>query len=168
MAVAKLLILGYGNPNREDDGVGWHVLQQLATHFNTDIAGMLAPVDEIDQSPPPHLVFSLQLMPEMAEPLAAYDHVCFVDAHTGAYNEGVRVASIGPGYSGSAFTHHITPETCLALAQTLYGRVPQGLLVSVRGYHFGYSTELSAQTAPLAAEAAQQIIAWAEEKLAQK
>ena len=167
MAAAKLLILGYGNPNREDDGVGWHVLQQLAAHFNTDIAGVLT-LDEFDQLPPPHLVFSLQLLPEMAEPLAAYDYVCFVDAHTGAYNDDVRVASIGPGYSGSAFTHHITPETCLALAHTLYGRAPEGLLVSVRGYQFGYSTELSAQTAPLAAEATKKIITWVEEKLAQK
>jgi hydrogenase maturation protease len=157
--MSKILIIGYGNPNREDDGVGWHIVQKLAAHFKTSIAPVLA-ADEFDPAVQPHVVFTLQLIPEMSEPLAEYDAVCFVDAHTGAYDEEVRVAALTPNYQTSPLTHHLTPETCLVLAQTLYGRAPAGLLVSVRGYQFGYNTELSPKTAALAEEAVRRIIEW--------
>jgi len=162
--MSKVLIIGYGNPNREDDGVSWHILQKLATHFDAPLAPALA-TDEFDPNRYPHLVFELQLMPEMSEPMANYDFVCFVDAHTGAYEEDVRVVPIAPAYQTSPFTHHLTPESCLSLADTLYGHAPEGLMVSVRGYQFGYKTELSEQTAGLADEAVQKIVTWVEEKL---
>ncbi len=160
------LVLGYGNPDREDDGVAWHILQQLAAHYGCPITT----VDEIelDSSPlprsptpsPPHLAFALQLTPEMADPLARYQRVCFVDAHTGAYPEAVRMVSVEPGYQPSAFTHHLTPESCLAIAQSLYGQSPVALVVSIRGYSFGYKTSLSDPTHSLAQSALLQIIAW--------
>jgi hypothetical protein len=46
------------------------------------------------------------------------------------------------------------------LAQTLYGHAPPGLMVSVRGYYFGYKTELSDQTAALADDAVERIVEW--------
>jgi hydrogenase maturation protease len=158
----KILIMGYGNPNREDDGVAWHILQKLAPHFGVPLSPALA-ADELDPDHQPHLVFELQLMPEMSEPIAAYDFVCFVDAHTGAYEQDVRVAPLEPIFQTSPFTHHLTPESCLVLAQTLYGHTPPGLMVSVRGHHFGYKTELSAQTAALADEAVKRIVRWVAE-----
>jgi Ni,Fe-hydrogenase maturation factor len=182
--MSKTLVIGYGNPDREDDGVAWHILQQLAAHYDCPIATL----DELDldqtnlatetgpesasspprlrdtkrsrfpASSPPHLVFALQLTPEMAEALARCQRVCFIDAHTGAYPEEVRIVSVEPGYQPSAFTHHLTPETCLTLARTLYGCAPEGLIVSVRGYHFGYGSTLSPQTAALVQPAVAQII----------
>jgi Ni,Fe-hydrogenase maturation factor len=181
--VLNVLVIGYGNPNREDDGVSWHLLQKLANHYGCPITSM----DELDlrlsqndgaesyrnslrsadpptppllRSPAPHLAFALQLTPEMAETLTRYERVCFVDAHTGAYPEEIRLAPLSPGYQAAPFTHHLTPESCLALAYTLYGRVPEAALLSIRGYHFGYSTELSGQTAALLDPALGQIIDW--------
>ncbi len=155
----RILIIGYGNPNREDDGVAWHILEKLAAHFDVPLSPALA-ADEFEPDRYPHLVFELQLFPEMAETMAQYDAVCFVDAHTGAFEEDVRAVKLDPHFQMSPFTHHLTPESCLVIAQTLYGHAPQGLLVSVRGYHFGYKTKLSAQTAALADEAAERIIEW--------
>ncbi len=184
--MSNILILGYGNPDREDDGVAWHLLQKLAARYGCSVTS----VDELDLplarrdeattihpdlgpaalsipvlpcSPAPlalSLVFALQLTPEMAETLAYYDRVCFVDAHTGAYPEEIRLASLQPGYQAAPFTHHLTPESCLALAHTLYGRAPEATLLSIRGYHFGYSTELSVQTAALLDSATAQVIGW--------
>jgi Ni,Fe-hydrogenase maturation factor len=201
----KSLVLGYGNPDREDDGVAWHVLQKIAAHYNCPITSVddLDPLqiqekeaeanqdiqmsshfrtpislqtelqDEASSPPPcvssslpprvlasPHLAFALQLTPEMAEPVAHHERVCFVDAHTGAYPEEIRITHVTSGYQASPFTHHLTPESCLALAQTLYGHAPEGLLVSIRGYRFGYGTELSGQTATLTGIAAEEIIKW--------
>ena len=156
--MTKILIIGYGNPDREDDGVGWHVLQKLSDHFGSPVLASDGGVFETDHNP--QLIFVLQLTPEMAEAVAEYDYVCFVDAHTGAYAEEVRLAPIGPGYQPSPFTHHFSPESCLELAQALYGRAPAGLVVSVRGYQFGYCTELSAQTASLVDIAVSRIVNW--------
>lgn len=154
----KILVIGYGNPDREDDGVGWHVLQKLSDHFGQPVMALDGGVFEPSHNP--QLIFVLQLTPEMAESVAEYDFVCFVDAHTGAYADDVRLAPLKPGYQASPFTHHFSPESCLELAQALYGRAPTGLVVSVRGYRFGYHTELSPQTAPLVQTAVAQIIEW--------
>jgi Ni,Fe-hydrogenase maturation factor len=172
------LILGYGNPDREDDGVAWHILQKLAAHYSCPVTAVddleveFQPEDgpethqndQLSSAPaapwPLHLAFALQLTPEMAETLAHYERVCFVDAHTGLYDEAVRVVTLAPGYQASSFTHHLTPESCLALAQTLYGHAPAALLVSVRGYQFGYCTYLSERTAQLIPGAIAQIINW--------
>ncbi len=173
----KTLILGYGNPDREDDGVAWHVLQKLAHHFNRPIMTVDSlefdhqrggdEEDQVDKGSvyhhpnlSPYLAFALQLTPEMAEVLAHFDRVCFIDAHTGAFPEEIRVAPIEAGYQASSFTHHLTPESCLGLAKTLYSRAPSGLLVSIRGYCFGFGVELSEQTAPLVDLAVTQIVDW--------
>ena len=34
----KILVIGYGNVDREDDGVGWHVLETLSDHFGSPVA----------------------------------------------------------------------------------------------------------------------------------
>ena len=49
---------------------------------------------------------------------------------------------------------------CLTLAGALYGQTPQGLVVSVRGYQFGFKNSLSPATATLAEEAFRRIVAW--------
>src|SRR5919108_228456 len=36
MAVKKLLLIGYGSPDREDDGVAWHILRALTVKLGLD------------------------------------------------------------------------------------------------------------------------------------
>jgi hydrogenase maturation protease len=157
--VNQTLIIGYGNPDRADDGVAWHILHMLAQRLGLPEPGAddegLARLETS-----PDLLCLLQLNPELAELIPQYERVCFVDAHTGAYPEDIRCETIEGEYLPSPFTHHMTPPTLLMLAQTLYGRAPRALVVSVRGYHFGFSDQLSPATAALAETAAEQIIAW--------
>ena len=157
--MCKVLIIGYGNRDREDDGVAWHILQGVAKHLGRPAPDLeTGGLDQLGQSP--DLLFVLQLTPELAELIADYDFVCFVDAHTGDYPEDLRVGSINAGFQTSPFTHHMTPQTCLALAETVYGHAPQGTVISVRGRQFGFSHTLSTQTALLAEEAIEQIDSW--------
>jgi Ni,Fe-hydrogenase maturation factor len=102
----------------------------------------------------------LQLTPEVAEILTRYDRVCFVDAHTGAYEEDIRFETIDPNFQPSPFTHHMTPHTCLMLAETLYGHAPQAAVISVRGHQFGFSHRMSLETTALAAETVERIVSW--------
>jgi hydrogenase maturation protease len=157
----KTLIIGFGNPDRQDDGVAWHVLSALAERLGRTVSESID--DDLDRTgPSPNLVCMLQLTPEVAETLARYDRVCFVDAHTGAYEEDIRFETIEPDFQSSPFTHHMTPHTCLVLAETLYGHAPQATVVSVRGHQFGFSRNISPETTALAAETVKRIGSWLE------
>ncbi|MCL4269281.1 MAG: hydrogenase maturation protease [Anaerolineales bacterium] len=154
----KTLIIGYGNPDREDDGVAWHILRALTVRL-----GLPAPdsyEDEFPQSPQMDFAFHLQLTPEMAEDISAYDHVCFVDAHTGNIPEEVRLIDVVSDFQRSPFTHHLTPQSLLSICETLHQVKPDAALLSVRGYQFLFSRNLSEQTQSLVPEALEQIWEW--------
>ncbi len=155
----KTLILGYGNVDRQDDGVAWHVLANLCQKL-----GRPAPLSADDEfenpGDSPDLDFVLQLTPELAEVIAAYNRVCFVDAHTGSVPEDLHREEVKPEYQSSPFTHHMTPATCLSFVKTIYHRDLEGLLVSIRGYEFGFSQELSPASSRLADQAADVIYRW--------
>ncbi|MHC1784906.1 MAG: hypothetical protein AB9891_19500 [Anaerolineaceae bacterium] len=152
----KILIIGYGNPDRQDDGVAWHILTDLAGRLNRQV-----PEDyqegfpETDENPA--LVFELQLTPEHSEIVGKADVVIFIDAHTGNIPDDLLVRPISPHYQNSPFTHHLTPESCLSLAETKYARAPEAFLVTVRGFEFGFSRELSPFTEDLAINAADSV-----------
>ncbi|MFH1446255.1 MAG: hypothetical protein ABIG43_02450, partial [Chloroflexota bacterium] len=96
----KILLLGYGNADRQDDGVAWHILVAVAKKlgftppeepgesFNTQ-------QDNLD------LMFVLQLFPELAEYLRTYDRVVFIDAHTGEIEKEISAYKIDPLYQNS-------------------------------------------------------------------
>lgn len=157
--MAKTLILGFGNADRQDDGVAWHVLAFLAKAWDIPVPdspddGLEATRGDID------LLFALQLYPEMAETIAGYDRVCFLDAHTGSVPDDVHIEELEPQYQKSPLTHHMTANTILELARTLYQVQPEARLVSVRGYEFGFSRDLSPRTLQLAQQAAEVIEKW--------
>jgi Ni,Fe-hydrogenase maturation factor len=147
--LSKCLIIGYGNPDREDDGVAWHILKSLGERFGRILEdASLEDISAIDfgelqhRDDTPDLMGELQLMPEISETIAAYDKAEF---------------------QSSPFTHPMTPETCLELAKAAFGHAPVGMVISVRGYQFGFERTLSAETAALADEAVEKIVAWAKE-----
>jgi hydrogenase maturation protease len=155
----KTLIIGFGNPDRQDDGVAWHILKKLAEKLGRALHESV--YDDLDQTEsPPHLLCMLQLTPEVAEILSYYERAYFVDAHTGSFEEEIRFEAIEAQFQTSPFTHHLTPQTCLMMAQTLYGNVPQAGVLSVRGYEFGFCQGLSPRTATLAENAVTLILSW--------
>jgi hydrogenase maturation protease len=155
----KDLILGYGNVDRQDDGVAWHVLAGLCRKLDRPVP---VSYDDRFENPgiSPDLSFELQITPELAEIIAAYDRVCFVDAHTGNVPENLHKAKVEPKYQSSPFTHHMTPDTCLSFVKTIYQRDVEGYLISVHGYEFGFSHELSIATARLTELAVEDIYIW--------
>lgn len=158
----KALVIGFGNPDRQDDGVAWYILEQLARQLGRTVFENLDD-DLCRMESSPILVRMPQLIPEIAEPISCFGRACFVDAHTGSYAEEIHFVPLQPEHQLSPFTHHLTPQSCLQLARSLYGRVPQAVLCSVRGYEFGFGRSLSERTATLAEEALQRIRAWLEE-----
>jgi len=152
------LIIGYGNPDREDDGVAWHILRALTIKL-----GLGPPVsyeDEFPEFEPIDFAFYLQLTPEMAEEIAYYDHVCFIDAHTGNIPEPVRLINVESEFQRSPFTHHLTPQSLLSLSETIYGKKPDAVLLSVLSHRFLFSRQLSENTEALVPQAVDLIWEW--------
>jgi hydrogenase maturation protease len=160
--MSKALILGFGNIDRQDDGVAWHVLYRLAERLDYP----LPPPGEDDldmHGEPADLLYTLQLTPEIASDLAQYDRVCFVDAHTGNLPSDLDIHPIHSQFQTSPLTHHMTPETTLSFAGSLYGHTPKAILVSVRGYEFGFERSLTPKTSHLADQAVDAIFEWLKE-----
>jgi hydrogenase maturation protease len=155
----SILIVGYGNVDRQDDGVAWHVLFGIAERI-----GYPTPASTEDGFNPLgqeiDLCYVLQLVPEMSADLAKYDQVCFVDAHTGNIEEDLQIIELQPGFQASPLTHHLTPESLLAFSDALYHKVPRAILVSIRGYEFEFERTLSPQTSATALKAVEYISQW--------
>jgi hydrogenase maturation protease len=154
----KLLIMGYGNPDREDDGVAWHILHALTVRL-----GLSSPEsyeDEFPEYPRLDFAFHLQLTPEMAEDISLYEYVCFVDAHTGDIPEPVRLINVESAFQASPFTHHLTPQSLLSMCETIYGSKPEAVLLSVLGHRFLFSRQLSEETAVLIPQAVALLWDW--------
>jgi hydrogenase maturation protease len=121
-----ILVIGYGNPGRRDDGLG---------------PGIVA---ELEREAPPQVTLDsdYQLAIEMAVDLAGADRVIFVDAAE-AGPEPFRASRLVPA-PGVHFTSHVLgPEAVLAICRESYGRSPEAVLVAVRGYEFEFAEGLS-------------------------
>lgn len=156
---AETLIIGYGNADRQDDGVGWHILKNLAEKIGSEVIDDPGSPIEIEDETV-DLLFILQIFPELAETISHYKRVCFVDAHTADIPEAISWIELQPEYERSPLTHHMSPKTLLSISAIIYGSAPEAILVSVRGFKFQFNRELSPKTAALAQEATQRIWTW--------
>jgi hydrogenase maturation protease len=123
------LVIGYGNPLRRDDGLGWHVAQQVAgERFSNDVT----------------VIAVHQLTPELAELTSQAGLVVFVDAQAGDNPGHIECCEVTPASEiGAAFSHEVGPDALLALAGALYGARPSALVLTVDGADFGYGIGLS-------------------------
>ena len=128
--MARLLILGYGDPLRGDDGVGWHAVHRLRERSA-----------ELDAD----VMSCHQLTPELAEAVSRAERVIFIDARVGPTPGTVEVSEVAAGAPEyPTFSHHLDAATLVALAQGLYGRAPEAWILAVTGESFAYTDQLSA------------------------
>lgn len=146
----NLLIVGYGNPDRGDDGVAWHMLKKLLNEHKPELnADDLLAGDITHLNKNTDIWFNLQLLPEISELLSNYKKAVFIDAHTSEIEVDVNLEKIESVYLNSPFTHHVTPSTCLSLAESINGYAPESWLLSIRGYEFRFERELTTRTRDL-------------------
>lgn len=126
--MAKALVIGYGNPLRGDDGLGWHAVRLLEGVALAREAEVLA---------------RHQLMPELAQPASEAAAVIFVDAAGEGVPGRLQWRRVAPQAGPASFTHHLSPEALLGMAKELYGRCPQAFVVSVVGGDFECGEDLS-------------------------
>lgn len=123
-----MLVIGYGNSLRGDDGVGVAAAEQLSETLQTDLV---------------RVITCQQLTPELAGKISSVDRVIMIDAAQGDTPGKITVSQIEPDNGSATFTHELQPSTLLACSQELYSKRPETFLVSVTGYSFDFSDELS-------------------------
>lgn len=126
---APVLVLGYGNPGRQDDGLGWAAADAIA---NLRLAGVRTSAD-------------YQLAIDHAYDASECAAVIFVDASRSAA-EPYSVEPVLPSANLSAFaSHDVRPELIIGLCRRVYGRSPDARVIGIRGYAFGFDEGLSAR-----------------------
>lgn len=122
-----VLVFGYGNPGRGDDGLGPAFIEAVEAMHLTDV----------------ECLTDMQLQVECVLDLQGREAVIFVDADVSCrepfeFNEIEAVKDV------SYTSHAVSPQSLLhAYRQTLGKEPPQCFLLRIRGYGFELGEELS-------------------------
>lgn len=126
----KILFYGYGNPGRQDDGLGIAFVDRLEEWCKnegiTDVS----------------FDTNYQLNIEDAEILAEASIVVFADASV----ENIKsfmVTELHGSAESSFTTHSASPGYVLYLCETLFNKKPKSYLVHIRGYEWEFKEALT-------------------------
>jgi hydrogenase maturation protease len=136
------LVIGYGNPLREDDGIGWRAAE-LVEH--TARAGSV------------EVLQCHQLTPELATQMEGRPLVIFLDAAGDITPRTIDSRELNEAGDG-AWSHHLSPEQVLTLARRAGYRVPKAVLITGGIVRMGYGETLSAAGEHSAKQMAQHAI----------
>ncbi len=118
-SACTVLVIGYGNPGRLDDGLGPALAEAVA---KLGIDGVTVDSD-------------YQLTVEDAAEVAKRDVAIFADASVND-PEPFSFREIEPTGSLSFTTHDVEPAAVLALAHKLFAAKTRGYILAIRGYEF--------------------------------
>ena len=124
----RTLIIGYGNPLRGDDGLGWRVAEELARTPAFSEA---------------KIILRHQLTPDLAEDVSQADRVLFIDAAQDIPPGEVKCQALSGDTPPIRLAHHYSPDQLLGLARALYGATIPGHLFRIGGENFGLSEHIS-------------------------
>lgn len=131
-ALSKILIYGYGNPGRQDDGLGYAMVSKLEDWVNSSgICGI-----EFDSN--------YQLNIEDAEIITGKDLVIFVDASVEEIDDFTMTDVTGET-EVSFTTHSASPGYIVKLCSELFGSAPPVKLLHIKGYQWEFREGLSDQ-----------------------
>jgi hydrogenase maturation protease len=115
----RVLVLAYGNPGRQDDGLG------------------PAAAAAIERWRLPNVTVEANYLLNIEDAADAIEHevVLFVDAAAEG-PEPFEMRMLQPAEQPAFTSHIVPPETLLAICRQCYGGVPEAWLLAIRGYEF--------------------------------
>lgn len=138
--ICDLLVIGYGNTLRSDDGVGPKVAEAV----------------EALKLPGVRTLVCQQLSPEHAEPISHARVVVFVDAAVDTPKE-VQLRPLKPNESSQLMAHAADPRTILALARDVFGHAPRAWWLTIPAMNLEFSETLSPEAQRGVTEASEKI-----------
>jgi hydrogenase maturation protease len=133
----RALLIAGGNRLRRDDGVAHTVLERLGPASDVESRALL------------------QLTPEVAEDIAGYDTVIFIDADAGA--AGVSIEPVNQPPQPSSLTHVSEPAEIVELSKALFGFAGRAFLCRIPVNDFSPGEGLSRRANALAVQAARKL-----------
>jgi len=126
----KILIYGYGNPGRQDDGLGNAFIDSLETWAkHQKVEGLT-----FDSN--------YQLNIEDAAEVSDKDLVIFVDASTEDIEDFI-LTPVNASTKVAFTTHAASPGYIIDLCKQLYNRVPATYLMHIKGYEWEFREGLT-------------------------
>jgi len=123
-------LVGYGNEERRDDGVGPHV----ASALREKLAGR----EDVE------IFIRRQLDPDIIEELSNAEAIILVDATLERLEGGWAMERLTPSLSeASCLTHVLRPRFLVGLFEAIHARRPESWLVSIQGEEFGHGRGLT-------------------------
>lgn len=123
MSNPRILIYGYGNPGRQDDGLGVFLAEEMDewarkngfNHIRTET--------------------NYQLNIEDAAEIHNSDIVIFADASL-ATEEEYRMEKLLPSPKIEFTMHAVDPAFILYLCETIYGHMPEAYILHLKGFSY--------------------------------
>jgi hydrogenase maturation protease len=123
----KILLIGFGNPARADDGLGPAVADNIETKNLPDVT----------------IEADYQLTVEDSAQIAEYDIVIFADASANC-PEPFSFEPLNARQEGSFSSHSVEPAQVMTLAEKLFSSKAKAFILGIRGYEFNqFGTGLS-------------------------
>jgi len=128
--IPKILIYGYGNPGRQDDGLGVMLSEELEkwsrenqlTHIDTDS--------------------NYQLNLEDVAVISGYDVVIFADA-SGEEITDYLLEPLLPSATVEFTMHAVSPSFILHLCHQVFDKAPKAFLMHIKGYEWEFMQEMT-------------------------
>ncbi len=144
----RILLIGYGNPGRQDDALGVMLADELQRWKEEQKLDCL------------YTDSNYQLNLEDAATLSAFDMAVFADASHEKCRH-FKIMPLKPSAKTEFTMHAVSPAYVLHICQEVYGRMPEAYLLHIKGYAWefmGSLTEKAAVNLKLATEFMKQFI----------
>jgi len=129
LPLGKVLLIGFGNPGRLDDGLGPALAEAVEKLNLPDVT-----VDA-----------DYQLTVEDAAQVAQYETVIFADAAVEG-KEPFSFSRVEPESEMSFSSHSVEPRAVMGMARDLFQARTRGYILGIRGYRFNeFGQGISAQ-----------------------
>ena len=125
-------VIGYGNPGRQDDGIGPWLIKKLSSCLPQHLTHFVS------------LQENYQLTVEDALEACRFQRIIFVDASLNG-TEPFSYTPVGTSTKGEFGSHTLDPRGLMQLCATLYQHQAEAWILGIRGYEFAeFKEQLSA------------------------